>query len=89
MINNQDDSRHYLSTSEVAKLLGVSRVTIFNRIKNGQIEAVKIGRNYIVDKRKLGEIFQEISDADRKTVDSAVDRVFKEYGNVLKRLGTE
>ena len=37
--------KKYLSTTEVAKLLEVSRVTVFNRIKSGEIKAEKIGRN--------------------------------------------
>lgn len=86
---NKSDNSQYIGTTEAANLLGVSRVTIFNRIKRGQIEAIKIGRNYVIDKRTLGDIFQEMTEADRKKVDVAVDKVFKEYGNVLKRLGTE
>lgn len=86
---NKSGNSQYIGTTEAAKLLGVTRVTIFNRIKRGQIEAIKIGRNYVIDKRTLGDIFQEMTEADRKKVDVAVDKVFKEYGNVLKRLGTE
>lgn len=41
----------YISTTEAAKLLEVSTVTIFNMIKDGRIKAQKVGRNYIINKK--------------------------------------
>jgi excisionase family DNA binding protein len=38
---------HY-SVAQYAKKCGISRVAVFQKIKNGQIRAVKCGRNYII-----------------------------------------
>jgi len=48
--------KDFYTTAELAKLLGVSRITVFNRIKGGVIDAQKIGRNFIVFKKDLGDI---------------------------------
>lgn len=80
---------NYISTQEAAEILGVSRVAILKKIKKGQIEAEKVGRNFIVDKRSLGSIYQEMSHTDKELVREAVDRVVSEYGAALKRLGKE
>ena len=43
----------YISTTEAAEILNVSRVTIFNMIKDGRIDAIKVGRNYIIHRDRL------------------------------------
>lgn len=48
MINDK-----YYSTTEVARLLGISRIAVFKKIKQGKIKAEKIGRNYIVGKNQV------------------------------------
>lgn len=35
-----------LSTQEAANIFGVNRVTVFNKIQSGEIQASKVGRNY-------------------------------------------
>ena len=47
----------YISTTEAAKILKVTPVTVFNMIKDGRIQAIKVGRNYIIDKNTLQENF--------------------------------
>ncbi len=47
-MNENKVKKEYLSTSELAKLLGVSRIAVFKKIKSGKIKAFKIGRNYVV-----------------------------------------
>lgn len=84
MVNN-----NYISTSEAARIMGISRVAVFKKIKNGQIKAQKIGRNYVVDKRSLGSIYQELTPVQKKKIVKAVKKVVKEYGKALRRLGNE
>lgn len=48
---------NYISTTEAAKILQVTPVTIFNMIQDGRIQAVKVGRNYIIDRNTLQENF--------------------------------
>lgn len=40
--------QNYFSTSEVAKILNVTRVIVFRWIKDGSIKAIKIGLNYAI-----------------------------------------
>jgi len=41
------------STPEVAKILGISRIAVFKKIKSGKLEAVKVGKGYIISKDEL------------------------------------
>ena len=78
----------FLSTAEAAKILGVSRITIFNRIKSGQIKAVKVGRNYIIAREEIEALTKqgELSSAKKAEIDCGVDRVFHDYGKTLQLL---
>lgn len=85
MINKE----HY-STAEVAKLLGVSRVTVFNRIKSGKLEANKIGRNFIIAKQAVSQLVgMAISPDEEQIINKAIKKTVKEYGETLKLLGAE
>ena len=42
-----------LPTSEVAKVLKISRIAVFKKIKSGEIKAEKIGRNYVIPKEEV------------------------------------
>ena len=46
-------TKPYFSTTEVAKILGVSRIAIFHKIKKGQLEAERYGRNYLISHEAL------------------------------------
>ncbi len=77
-----------LSTSEAAKILGVSRVTVFNRIKNGQIKAKKIGRNFIIPRSELGGFLtRKLTPEGKRKIEEAVQKTAKEYGETLRLLG--
>lgn len=79
----------YISTQEAAKIMGISRVAVFKKIKSGEIKAEKVGRVYIVDKNSLGGIYQKITPKEEKEVQKAVNKVVKEFGPALKKLGKE
>ncbi|MBZ0166863.1 MAG: excisionase family DNA-binding protein [Candidatus Omnitrophica bacterium] len=51
--------KSYISTVELAKLLGVSSVAVFKRIQKGQIKATKIGRSYAIPRSYVEEQFPE------------------------------
>lgn len=83
-------NKRYISTSEAAKWLGVSRVTIFNRIRSGDIKAEKVGRNFIIDKEDLiGSLDGTLTEAKKLKIEEAVKKVVREYGKTLKLLGKE
>ena len=48
---------NYISTTQAAKILHVTPVTIFNMIQDGRIQGIKVGRNYIIDRNTLQENF--------------------------------
>lgn len=80
----------YITIPELAKLLGVSRIAIYNRVKKGDIPATKIGRTYVITDQTVADILSKKVTAERKKrIDAAVDRTVREYGEVLKRLGKE
>ncbi len=77
----------FLSIPELAKILGVSRVTVYNRVKKGEIPATKVGRTYVITDKTIRNIVgKEMTEEERKDIDAAVARTVKEYGEVLKEL---
>jgi excisionase family DNA binding protein len=40
----------FLSVSQLAKLLKISRVAVLKRINRGAIKAVKVGRSFVIKK---------------------------------------
>jgi excisionase family DNA binding protein len=76
------------STTELAKILGISRIAVYKRIKKGQIKAVKYGRDFVIERKDIGDILQkELTEAQKKEIDQAVRKTVKEYGETLKLLG--
>lgn len=82
--------KKFLSTTELAQILGISRIAVFRKIQKGQIKAVKVGRNYIIDQRDVGNILgTTLAAGDKEVVDKAVKKTVKEYGETLRLLGAE
>lgn len=80
----------FISTAELAKLLGISRIAVFQKIKSGKIKAVKVGRAFIIDKNDIPEILGNIlSDEGKREIEEAVKKTVKEYGETLRLLGRE
>ena len=80
----------YVSIPELARILGLSRVAVYKKVKKGQIKAVKIGRNYAIPKKYIMNILGKALDReDKRLIDDAVKKTVKEYGRVLKLLGRE
>jgi excisionase family DNA binding protein len=83
-------NKNYLTVKELADLIGISRVAVFNRIKLGKIKAEKIGRNYVIYKKDLPEMFNpSLTVADKEKIDKGVRKVLKDYGDTIKMLGKE
>lgn len=77
----------YISTIEAAEILGLSRTQVFRLAKAGRIPAVKIGRNFAIKKSDLGIFSGELTTVQKKELDKGVDKIYKEYGEALKKLG--
>ncbi len=81
-------NKRFLSTTELAKMLGISRIAVFKQIKKGKMKAKKVGRNYVIDKKDLGGVFKtKLSAKEKAEIKKAVKKVVKEYGVTLKLLG--
>ena len=78
-------NKKFLSTTQVAALLGISRISVFNKIKKGEIKAIKVGRNYIIETDDV--IGENLTEEEKRNISVAVDRTVSEYGEVLRKLG--
>lgn len=80
----------YISIPAMAKMLGISRIALYKKVKAGKIKALKIGRNYAIPKKYVLSILgKSLNEEDKKEIDSAVRKTVKEYGEVLRLLGKE
>jgi excisionase family DNA binding protein len=80
----------YITIPELAKLLGVSRIAIYKRVKKGQIPARKIGRTYVITDQTIANILgKKVTRKGKERIDAAVRKTVREYGEVLKQLGKE
>jgi len=80
----------YLTIIGLAKILGISRIAVYKKIKKGQIKAERIGRIYVIPKRYVENILgKTLADEDKKEIDKAVRKTVTDYGEVLKLLGKE
>lgn len=84
------DEKKYISAVELAKILGISHVAVFKKIKAGQIPAQKIGRNFAIPADAVNGLLQTPLGKKQKTdIEKAVERTFHEYGQTLRLLGKE
>ncbi|MBI5622044.1 helix-turn-helix domain-containing protein [Candidatus Falkowbacteria bacterium] len=81
--------KKYLSTAEVAKMLGLSRVAIFKKIKKGEIPAHKIGRNFVIDQSVIIDLVGRKGAVNEVSIRLAIKKTVHDYGETLKLLGNE
>lgn len=82
------NKKDFYSTTEVAKLIGVSRITVFRRIKSGRIKAEKIGRTYAIPREELGVILgKTLTEEQKRIITAGVKKAIKDYGRTLEMLG--
>ena len=82
--------KQYITLPELARLLGISHVAVWKRVKKGEIKAEKIGSIYVVADKELAYILKKKPTAkDKGQIERAVKKVVKDYGEVLKRLSKE
>ena len=80
----------YITIPELARLLGVSRIAIYNRVRKGQIPATKIGRTYVITDKTVSDILgKQVTKKGKQRIDAAVQRIVRDYGEALKKLGKE
>lgn len=93
-MENKDKKATFISVAELAKMLGISHVAVFKKIKKGQIPAQRIGRSYAISMEHVDEIVNNkssniLTEEKKEIIKEAVAKVVKEYGETLKLLGKE
>lgn len=93
-MDNKGKKAIYVSIAELAKMLGISRVAVFNKVKKGHIPAERIGRSYAISMEHVAELLHAgtgriLSDQKKEEITKAVEKVVKEYGETLRLLGKE
>jgi len=84
------ENKDLITTAELAKILGISRVAVFKRIKKGQIKAIRVGKSFVIPKDSLPEILGRVlSKKNKSEIEAAVKKMVKEYGQTLRLLGNE
>jgi excisionase family DNA binding protein len=84
------ENKELITTTELAKILGISRIAVFKRIKRGHIKAMRVGKNFVIPKDSLPEILGRIlSEKSKREIETAVKKTVKEYGQTLRLLGNE
>ena len=84
----QDD--RYVTIQALAKIMGISRIAVYKKVKKGQIKAIRIGRNFAIPKKYITHIIGgPLTEADKHEIDKAVKKTIKEYGEVLRLLGRD
>ena len=65
----------YYSVPELAGILNISRIAVFNKIKKGQIKAEKVGRNYIIKNTDLvGIVNDGLTANEKKKIERGVKK---------------
>jgi len=83
-------NKDFITVLELSKLMGISRIAVFKKIKKGQIKAVKIGRNYAIPINEVQSITgSTLNKNDKITIDNAINGTIKEYGETLRLLGKD
>jgi excisionase family DNA binding protein len=72
------------------RLLGISRIAVYKKVKKGELDAVRIGRSWAIPAAALDYFLgRSLREQDKRELDAAVKRVVNEYGEVLEKLGKE
>lgn len=45
--------KNFYTTNELAELLGISRISVFKRLRQGSIKGFKMGRNFVIFKKDI------------------------------------
>jgi excisionase family DNA binding protein len=80
----------YLSIPEVAKILGISRIAVYKKVKKGDIDSIKIGNQYVISNSRISEIMgKTTSPAKQKKIELSIKKFVEEYRDLIIRLGDE
>lgn len=85
-----NQNKEYITVAELAKLLNISRVAVFYKIKKQQIKAEKIGKTYFIPRESIpGLSHTAMTSQSARDIERGVRMVLREYSETLKLLGRE
>ena len=83
-------SKEYITIPQLARLLGLNRVTVYKKVKRGEIPSTKVGKFHLISRRDVERILEKrLTKQDKARIEIAVKRTVQEYGDVLKWLSKE
>ncbi len=80
--------KEFITTSQAANLLGFSKTHIIRLIKSGDIEAVLVDGQYLINKNSIG-VLKNITPKEIQLVKSSSSFALREYGDIIRKLGSE
>jgi len=79
--------KKYLTIPEAARIVGISRIAVYKRVKKGKIKALRIGRNYAIPKKVLMDILgKNLKAQGKRAISSAIEKMVEGYGKTLESL---
>jgi excisionase family DNA binding protein len=57
--NSTPPTRRTLTVAEVADIAGVSRISIYEAVRRGEIQAVRIGKRIVVPRTVVDQLFPQ------------------------------
>jgi len=80
----------YITIPQLAKMLGISRIAVYKKVKSGQIKAMRIGKSYVISDSDIVYILAgKLNGRDKKQLDAAIQKIIDEYEELLRMLGKE
>ena len=71
----------YLTIPQLAKILGLTRIAVYKKVKKGQIKSIRIGKNFAIPIEEVDKISGKIlSKEDKSIINKAVSKTINEYG---------
>lgn len=84
------EKNEFMTIPQLARLLGLSRIAVYNKVKSEEIKAVRIGRNYAINTKDIADILgKTLTKKSKEEINQAIKKTIDEYGEVLRLLGQE
>lgn len=85
-------SELFISIPKLAKILGISRIAVYKKVKKNEIKAVKIGKNYAISTKYISKNIVEIKEnflsiKKKIAIEDVVNRMADEYFDTFRKLG--
>ena len=81
---------NYITIPQLAKMLNMSRFTVFKWVKDGKIRATKVGRVWIIDDPEIKRMLAgKLTKKQEVNIRIAVNTAVEEYGELFKKLSQE